>query len=110
MKIQNASCCIFVCWLGWLAVPSRAQSDSGIPHLRKQGTATQLIVDGKPFVALGGELDNDASTSLENLRPIWPRLVEMNANFISPVVYWELLEPEEGKFDFTLVDGLYRYQ
>jgi hypothetical protein len=65
-----------------------------------------LIVDGKPFVALGGELDNDASTSLENLRPIWPRLVEMNANFISPVVYWELLEPEEGKFDFTLVDGM----
>jgi len=23
-----------------------------IPHLRKQGTATQLIVDGKPFLAL----------------------------------------------------------
>jgi len=25
-----------------------------IPHLQKQGTATQLIVDGKPFLVLAG--------------------------------------------------------
>jgi hypothetical protein len=106
MKVQNTLCCIFVCWLGWLTVQSKAQSDSGIPHLRKQGTATQLIVDGKPFVALAGELGNDASTSLEYLRPIWPTLVQVNLNTVLPVAYWELLEPEEGKFDFTLVDGI----
>jgi len=29
---------------------------AGIPHLRKQGSATQLIVDGKPFLAVTGEL------------------------------------------------------
>ena len=74
--------------------------------MRKQGTATQFIVDGKPFVALGGEFEHDTSTSLENLRPIWPTLVKMNVNFVSPVAYWELVEPEEGKYDFTLVDGI----
>ena len=31
-----------------------AQSD--IPYLRRTGTATQLIVEGKPFLMLGGEL------------------------------------------------------
>ncbi len=27
---------------------------SGIPHLEKHGTATQLVVDGKPFLMLAG--------------------------------------------------------
>jgi len=86
-----------------LAAASYAQ---GIPHLVKQGTATQLIVDGKPFLALAGELDNDASTDLDNLQPIWPMLVRMNLNTVLAPTYWELVEPEEGKFDFALVDGM----
>jgi beta-galactosidase GanA len=65
-----------------------------------------LVVDGKPFVALAGELGNDASTSLDHLRPIWPTLVQMNLNTVLPCAYWELMEPEQGKFDFTLVDGI----
>ena len=31
-----------------------------MPRLQKQGSATQLIVDGKPFLALAGELANNA--------------------------------------------------
>jgi len=57
MKLPNASCCIFVCSLGLLAVPSHAQPDPGIPHFAKQGTATQLMVDGKPFVVVTGETE-----------------------------------------------------
>ena len=30
----------------------------------------------------------------------------MNLNTILAPVYWELMEPAEGKFDFTLVDSL----
>ncbi len=75
MKIRNALCCMFVCWLGWLAAPAMAQPDSGIPYLRKQGTATQLIVDGKPFVALTGEIENEGATNLENMKWMWPEFV-----------------------------------
>jgi beta-galactosidase GanA len=77
-----------------------------VPQLRKQGTATQLIVDGKPFLVLGGELGNSSSSDAEYMRPVWPKLVRMNLNTVLMPVYWELLEPEEGKFDFTLVDAL----
>jgi hypothetical protein len=65
-----------------------------------------LIVDGKPFVALAGETEEETSTSLDNMRPVWPTLVRMHLNTVLPVVYWGLFEPEEGKFDFALVDGI----
>jgi len=105
-RFARQPCFIFLCWLGLLAAQSNAQSDPGIPHLRKQGTATQLVVDGTPFLLLAGELEEETSTSLDNLRSVWPTLVQMNLNTVLPVVYWGLLEPEEGKFDFALVDGI----
>lgn len=76
------------------------------PYLRKQGTATQLIVDGKPFLVLGGELGNSSSSNIDYLRAAWPKLAAMNLNTVLIPVYWELIEPREGKFDFTLIDGL----
>ena len=82
-----------------------AQQNS-LPHLRKQATATQLVVDGKPFLVLAGELGNSSSSSVENMRPFWPKLAGLNLNTVLMPVYWELIEPTEGKFDFTLVDGL----
>ncbi len=83
-----------------------ADQNNSIPYLRKQGGATQLIVDGKPFLIIGGELGNSSSSSLDYMRPIWSRLVKLNLNTVLAPVYWDLIESEEGMFDFTLVDGL----
>jgi hypothetical protein len=77
-----------------------------IPRLQRQGSATQLIVDGKPFLILGGELGNSSSSSLEYMRPLWSKFVALNLNTVLTPVYWELLEPEEGKYNFELIDGL----
>ncbi|MBX7172193.1 MAG: DUF5597 domain-containing protein [Pyrinomonadaceae bacterium] len=84
-----------------------AQQNS-IPYLRKQGTATQLIVHGKPFLIRGGELGNSSSSSAEFMRPIWEKLAKMNLNTVLVPFYWELIEREEGKFDFSLIDELIR--
>ncbi|OQA00837.1 MAG: Beta-galactosidase [Planctomycetes bacterium ADurb.Bin401] len=77
-----------------------------IPFLKKQGDAVQLIVGGRPFLILGGELGNSTASSLESLKAFWPRLKEMRLNTVLAPVYWDLIEPVEGKFDFELVDAL----
>ena len=76
------------------------------PRLAKQGTATQLIVDGRPFLILGGELGNSSASNLEYLRPYWQNFKKLNLNTILCPVYWELIEPKEGAFDFALVDSV----
>lgn len=76
------------------------------PYLKKQGTATQLIVHGKPFLIRGGELGNSSSSSAEYMKPHWEKLAKMNLNAVLVPFYWELMEPEEGKFDFTLIDEI----
>ncbi len=91
-----------------MSMSEATQGDSSklLPHLRKQGSATQLVVDGKPFLVLGGELHNSSSSSIEYMRLIWERLVMLELNTVLAPVSWELIEPEEGTFNFTLVDGL----
>jgi len=91
------------------AVPAGAQTPgSGAPHLERRGSVTQLIVDGKPFLALGGELYNNSATSLEFMKPVWPRLKAMRLNTVLVPISWALLEPVEGQFDYSLPDGLIR--
>src|SRR5208283_447042 len=87
---------------------STGSSSSEIPHLRKQGTATQLIVDGRPFLALAGELGNNTATSLEYMKPVWPKLVDTKLNSVLAAVSWAQIEPDEGKFDFHVLDGVIR--
>jgi hypothetical protein len=91
-----------------LAITASAQTPAGapIPHLEKRGAATQLIVDGKPFLALAGETDNTASSDLAYMETAWPKIVKANLNTVLVGLGWDWIEPEEGKYDFTLVDGL----
>ena len=77
-----------------------------IPALEKSGNVTRLIVDGKPFLVLGGELHNSSSSSRDYMKKFWPQLRASGMNTVLAAVEWSLIEPEEGKFDFSIVDGL----
>ena len=85
---------------------AQAKPVASLPLLQQQGTARQLIVDGKPFLVLGAELNNSSASSLDYMKPLWPRLVATHLNTVLATASWELIEPEEGKFDFALVDAL----
>ncbi len=88
-------------------MPSVSPGPISVPIIRRQGTATQLLVDGSPFVALAGELHNSSASDVNYLETrAWEKVVAHNCNAVFAPVYWELVEPEEGIFDFSLVDGL----
>jgi len=70
--------------------------------------ATHLLVDGKPFIALGGELGNSNASSLAVAKPLFAKLAAMKLNTVLVPVSWELVEPAEGKFSFGLVGDLVR--
>ena len=72
--------------------------------LQRQGTATQLVVHGMPFLILGGELGNSSAACPQDIERIFPKLKRMGLNTVLVPAYWELIEPIEGQFDFTLTD------
>jgi hypothetical protein len=92
-----------------LSVPGTAvlaQGTSGIPRLQKQGTAMQLVVHDTPFLILGGEPGNSSASDVHYMASVWPKLRALRLNTVLMPVYWELVEPREGRFGFALLDDL----
>jgi len=106
MKLRTLAITTIPILLVSTAAFSQGTPSTAIPHLEKHGTATQLVVDGKPFLVLGAELNNSSASSMEYMRPLWPKIAATNLNTVLATVSWELMEPEEGRFDFSLADGL----
>ena len=77
-----------------------------LPQLKKEGDITRLYVDGKPFIMVAGELHNSTSSNLNYLAPIFPKLKAMGLNTVIASVAWEQFEPQEGEFDYALIDGI----
>ncbi len=74
-----------------------------IPSIDK--SSKQLLIDGQPYLMLGGELANSSAASSVYLNQIWPKLTAMNLNTVLVPIYWELMEPKEGQFNFDLLDA-----
>jgi hypothetical protein len=111
MKIRTCFYAVLACQLALVAShgqsgPASTTPASDIPHLQRQGAVTRLIVDGRPYLALAGELNNDSATSLEYVRRLWPKLVEAKINSVLAGVSWNQIERQEGKFDFSVLDGV----
>jgi hypothetical protein len=81
-----------------------AQPDKNpLPHLVSKDGRHALIVDGAPFLMLGAQCHN--SSAWPGMLPkVWAAIDDLHANTLEIPVYWEQFEPEQGKFDPSIVD------
>jgi hypothetical protein len=62
-----------------LALSCAIQVFSQTASLVRQGDATQLFVEGKPFLILGGELGNSSAACFEDIEANFDKLLDMEA-------------------------------
>jgi beta-galactosidase GanA len=78
-----------------------------MPRLEHENGRFALVVDGKPYLMLGAQVDNSSGWP-EKLEALWPLAADMHVNTLEVPVYWEQVEPTEGRFDFSVVDAIVR--
>lgn len=100
--------------MAWLSLSgshhlaAQANRSIDIPHLKTDGSLTRLMVDGKPWLMVAGELHNSSSSAPKYLEEAMKNAASMKINTVIASVAWEQFEPEEGKFDHSLVDNILR--
>ena len=108
------------CYVHWLLNPTLVAvllsvlSFSGtLTHaqtsLRQHGSATQLLVDGKPFLMLGVETTNKLLDDPSDLPYLDENLAMYKAAGVNTVlipITWKSLEPVEDEYDYTMIDAL----
>jgi beta-galactosidase GanA len=65
-----------------------------------------FTVNGKPFFPIAGQARNSSGYNDAESETAFKAVKPFNGNTLEIPVYWEKIEPEEGKFDFASVDGL----
>lgn len=104
VKLVNRFQHFLVLGLLALAAPALALAADAPKIIQKDGRWA-LLVDGGPYLILGGQIHNSSAWPSE-LPQVWQSLAALHANTLEAPVYWEQMEPQPGQFDFTNVDAL----
>ena len=99
-----ASRSALVATLALAGAAARAAS-SDVPHLVHKDGRHALIVDGAPFLILGGQCHNSSAWP-KTLPGVWSAIEALQANTLEAPISWEQFEPEPGRFDTSIVDEL----
>jgi len=89
--------------VAFTALPQALAADA--PQLVQKDGRFALMVDGRPFLILGGQLHNSSGWPSE-LPQVWESMAALHANTVEAPVYWEQFEPQQGHFDYTNIDQI----
>lgn len=83
--------------------------DGKLPYLDREGQTGRLIFGGKPYLMLGAELENTSALEpwdIPYMDPLFDNLCRQWVNTVEAPISWKQFEPEEGRFDFQVIDAL----
>lgn len=89
-----------------LGVDPNITASSNLPRIKSVGNKWLLQVDGKPHLILGGHVMNSSSFDPAGMQSVFERMKALHLNTLITPISWQAVEPEEGKFDFSLLDSL----
>lgn len=106
MAHERSKISLMARWRDWLLpITLLTIAAAPVPHFDKAAGRHALIVDGKPFLMLGAQVDNSSNYPAA-LPQIWPIAHRLHLNTLEVPVAWEQLEPVEGQFDYGWIDTL----
>jgi beta-galactosidase GanA len=91
--------------LSFVMAVGAASGAAEAPKFVEKDGRWALLVDGQPYLMLGGQVHNSSAWPSE-LPAVWKSLADMHANTVEAPVYWEQVEPQPGKFNWENVDLL----
>jgi len=96
---------IFILFVITSLMVSAQVKEMPVPRIIEKDGRHALVVDGKPFLILGGQAHNSSGWT-GMMAPVWQAIEAMHANTLEVPIYWEQIEAQPGKYDFSLVDML----
>jgi hypothetical protein len=79
--------------------------NSTLPVIKETNGVKQLYVNNRPFLIIGAELLNSSASGIEYMKDIWTHVRSLNVNTVFLPINWQQFEPEEGSFDYSLIDS-----
>jgi len=80
-------------------------TNSTLPIIKETKGVKQLYVNNEPFLIIGAELLNSSASSIEHMKDSWTQFRSLNVNTVFLPINWQQFEPEEGTFDYSLIDS-----
>ena len=77
-----------------------------MPQLRELNGQQILYVEDQPFLILGFQLNCDSCYDSRQIDFLIENAKKMGCNSVALLLYWRLIEPREGEFDFTILERM----